>query len=332
MANDRRTRETDEVAVSGEDPPADERGDLAATEAFELLAHETRMAAMRALWEAGEPLRFSEIADRAGIADTGNFNYHFGKLAGHFVRKDDERYGLTRSGRQAMTAVIAGDVTERPAFDPVTVDESCPYCGARIELHHDADVLRVLCSSCSGTFRGERQTLQGRPNPSGTITTFAFPPAGLRDRDPGSILDAALMRLTARFRQMGDGLCPDCAGPVARTVTVCDDHDDAGLCETCRSRFVGLVTHRCDTCRTAHSGILALVGLTDRRVRQFFHDHDRDLVDPSWDSAQAFLGAEERLRSADPVDYEATWTIDGDALSMRVDGEGRLVDVEIRRE
>jgi len=308
----------------------DAPSDLEPTAAFELLAHETRLAAMRVLWEAREPLRFSEIADRAGISDTGNFNYHFGKLVGGFVREVGDRYALTRSGRQAMTAVLAGDVTEHPSFDPVTLEESCPYCDAAVELHHDADQLRVLCSSCSGTFEGERETLSGArdphgtPNPPGTLSTFAFPPAGLRDRDPDTVLEAALSRLVSRSRDASAGVCPDCAGPVDRTAAICPDHDPEGICEACGSRFAGLVTMNCETCRNTHAGVLALVGLSDPRIVSFFADHGIDPLDPSWAFATAFLGVEERVRGTDPLDYEAAWTLGDETLRVRFDADGEI--------
>ncbi len=314
--------------MTGDDLPDGDGEARAPTEAFELLAHDTRMAAMRALWEADGPLRFSEVADRAGIQDTGNFNYHFGKLVGHFVRKADETYELTRSGRVAMTAVLAGDVTGSPAFESVGLDEPCPYCGAAVELDHDADRLRVLCTECAGTFRGEREPHGGTPNPHGTISTFAFPAAGLRDRDPESVLDAALMRLTARVRSMTDGLCPDCAGPVDRSVTVCDDHDPDGVCSACGSRFAGVVTLQCETCRTAHSGVLALVGFADARVRDCFQDHGHELLVIDWATAVAFLDADERVRAVDPVDYEAAWTLNGETLRVAIDGDGRITDLQ----
>ena len=58
-------------------------------EAFVTLGNETRIEILRALQDAGGPLAFSELRDRVGVDDPGQFNYHLGKLAGHFVRKDE---------------------------------------------------------------------------------------------------------------------------------------------------------------------------------------------------------------------------------------------------
>jgi hypothetical protein len=316
------------VAVSDDPLGNDDGGStIEPTAAFDLLAHDTRLAAMRVLWAADDPLRFSEVADRAGVRDTGNFNYHFGKLVGHFVRNAGDRYELTRSGRQAMTAVLAGDVTERPAFDPVTVDEPCPYCGSQVELHHDADVLRVRCTSCEGTFQGDRRAVGGTPNPPGTVTTFAFPAAGLADRDPETVLEAALVRLVSRYTDMANGVCPDCAGPVERETAVCDAHDPAGVCERCDARFAGVLTVRCETCGTTKAGLLALAALADPRLRRAFHDHGFDPLEPTWRFALAWLGATETVHDTHPVDYEAAWTLDDETVSVRLDGDGAVTDL-----
>lgn len=296
-----------------------------AIDAFALLSHETRMAAMYALWEAETPLRFSEIADRAGISDTGNFNYHFGKLVGEYVRNQGETYSLTRSGRQAMTAVVAGDVTRQPPFDPVELDEECPYCESTIELDYGDDKLRVRCLSCAGTFETGRQTPYGTQNPRGTLSAFEFPPSGLRNRDPQAILDVALGRNIARIREMTGGLCPECAGPVEQTVSLCPDHDDTGICDSCSSRFAGEIAFQCSTCQLSNTTLLLAVCARNPQVQAYFDDHGYDLVTPSWKTFVAFLTGRERY-SVDDAEYELTWEFD-DTLTVSLDESGRITEL-----
>jgi hypothetical protein len=75
-----------------------------ATEAFATLGNETRLSILLALWEAYEPfvatnaVAFSELRERVGMRDSGQFNYHLDKLRGHFVRKTDAGYELRRAG------------------------------------------------------------------------------------------------------------------------------------------------------------------------------------------------------------------------------------------
>lgn len=296
-----------------------------AVDAFALLSHETRMAAMYVLWEAETPLRFSEIADRAGIADTGNFNYHFGKLVGDYVRDHGETYGLTRAGRQAMTAVVAGDVTPHPQFTPVELDDkSCPYCGDSIELTHGEDKLRVRCLSCAGTFEAGRETTYGSSNPHGSLSAFAFPPSGLRNRDPATILEVALGRYLGRMRELASAICPDCAGPVDRTVSLCHNHDSDGICPTCSSRFAGEVSFQCRTCRMTNTSLLAAVCVREPHVQAYFEEHGYDLVSPSWDTFVAFLSVTEQVQTDGEPGYKLSWTFDDETLSVSLDESGAI--------
>lgn len=76
-------------------------GEPSLADSFDLLADETRLRIVRVLL-AAEPqaLRFSELRDRAGVRDTGRFNYHLGRLRGPFVEKREDGYVLTPVGRR----------------------------------------------------------------------------------------------------------------------------------------------------------------------------------------------------------------------------------------
>jgi len=83
-------------------PTADEQsagtdlGETAAT--FSLLSDETRVRIVRALADAPDGLRFSELRSRADVRDAGRFNYHLEKLCGRLVEKSGETYVLTAAG------------------------------------------------------------------------------------------------------------------------------------------------------------------------------------------------------------------------------------------
>lgn len=297
-------------------------------EAFELLTHETRMAAMRVLWDAAEPLRFSEIADRAGISDTGNFNYHLGELVGHFVRKEGETYRLTRPGRRAMAAVLSGDITDQPQFEPTRLDQPCPYCGADVLLAHNRNKLRVLCTACDGTWRSNRWNHgTDRPHPQGTVSVLPFPASGVKDRDPAALLRTALTRLTSRWRDATNGICPECGGTTVSTATVCPDHDTEGVCGSCGSRFAGHRAIKCDVCGDTHNGVFPLNGLADPGALTYFWDHGVDLFSPTWDDVLRFLECEERIQSAEPIEAEMVWALDDEPLTVRIGADGRVVAV-----
>lgn len=71
------------------------------TDAFEILGNDTRLAILLALWEAKEPgppfaepseraVSFSELRDRVGVKDSGQFNYNLDKLVGAFIEQAEK--------------------------------------------------------------------------------------------------------------------------------------------------------------------------------------------------------------------------------------------------
>lgn len=103
-------------------------------EAFDLLGDETRLAILRALADRqrecpDEPsLTFTELRERAGVGDSGLFNYHLEKLVGRFVRDTGEGYELGYAGRQVVRSPTL-DRTRGDGGDGSSGD-GCPVCGA----------------------------------------------------------------------------------------------------------------------------------------------------------------------------------------------------------
>lgn len=106
------------------------------TDALAVLGDETRIAILRALAEAEEPLAFTELRRRAGVDDAGRFNYHLSELREYFVRETEGGYALREAGsRVVATAGVAGARGAEAVDDVVdgaTSDEessTCPVCG-----------------------------------------------------------------------------------------------------------------------------------------------------------------------------------------------------------
>lgn len=296
--------------------------------AFELLANDRRMAIMETLWEQREPMPFSDLREAVGIADSGQFNYHLGKLAGLYVRETDGGYELTRPGRRVLTAVLAGDLLDRPEVSPARVDWPCPRCGADVELRFDDEMLRLLCTECPGFFRGEAQSRrERRENPHGTISILPIPPAGVKDRSPEEALVAGIQWITHRARMFRAGMCPECSGAVDTQMAVCAEHEpEDGLCGTCGNRHAGLVDMTCETCGEGMSGLLAAATWTDPTVLSFFDDHGYDLGNLDKDAVRVAPTFEETVRSVEPLDYEMRWTLDGETLAVRIDDDLEVID------
>lgn len=123
--------------------PTDSADSTDPAEALSVLADETRLAILRALADADEPLSFSRLRERTGISDSGRFSYHLRQLCEYFVRDTPEGYELGHAGARVID--VTGAVSDSAATDPAAMSidgpsEECPVCGEencdrRIHVH-----------------------------------------------------------------------------------------------------------------------------------------------------------------------------------------------------
>ncbi|WP_135365988.1 ArsR/SmtB family transcription factor [Halosimplex halophilum] len=123
-------------------------------EAFELLGDETRLSILRALAEADEPLAFTRLRERAGVADSGRFSYHLRRLCEYFVRETADGYELGHAGSRVIAATGEADDTDAPTVDTAGSDanaagtDECPVCG-------DEECEKLFHVHLSAPWRGE---------------------------------------------------------------------------------------------------------------------------------------------------------------------------------
>ena len=304
---------------------------LSPDDAFALLGNETRVAILRALGEADEPLSFSALHDRSDVRDSGQFNYHLEKLVGHFVRKDDDGYTLRRTGRRVVEAVLSGAVTETPSLERTPVDEYCEYCGAPIEVTWQHGSVRMYCTECAGTYGRAYDEGRGVPAGEGYLGRLPLPPAGVRDRTPEEVLRAAWTWGNLEIFAMASGICPRCSATVETSVRVCEDHDASdGLCPSCESVYAVAANVSCTNCIFVSGGgaVIALVANTD--LLTFVTEHGLNPVAP--ESIRVLNGVhgdyDEEILQRDPLRARFTFHIDDDSLALTVDENLAVVDVE----
>lgn len=172
------------------------------SEAFGLVASETRFAVLRALWDlttrTGESsVSFAELRRASGIADSYQFNYHLDQLTPQFVRDVDGEYGLTVAGRRVVGAAFSGGLTDTETeVDPRPVRE-CPDCGDTVALWYRHGEMRVQCRGCG------RHEADVRAPPALVATT---------DSDD---LDRVLGKhLLTEIQRLNRGFCLYCGGPL----------------------------------------------------------------------------------------------------------------------
>lgn len=312
---------------------ADDAGEnpLAPDEAFEVLGNEIRMEILQRLADAEDPLPFSELRDRVGVGDSGQFNYHLDKLVGHFVDDADEGYTLQTAGERVIEAVLSGAVTETPRVEPTRIDQSCFLCGAPMQVSFRQEWVAMACTECDGLYsaseRAGAEVPPGRME-QGYLGGLTLPPAGVKGRPPEEILRAASAWTALNALGISSDICPRCSAPVNRTVRVCDDHDASeGLCRTCNRRHAVLFEDTCSNCLFTLGGaaVIGLVANTDLIAFQTTHGLNPIRLTP--EAYSIMLGYDEEILSTEPLKARFTWTIDGDSLALTVNGGLSVIDV-----
>lgn len=273
---------------------------LAGMDAFELLAEETRADVLRALaaHQRDNPrdpaLSFSELREHAGVADSGNFNYHLGKLDGRFVRKTDAGYALTPRGVRLAALAVAGFAD--PAFgDPEPLGADCPACGEPLAVAYDEGMVAVACGSDHVFPR-----------------SFMRPPGA--GRDPADLARVASLLGRQTAERVAAGVCP-----------VCDGRVDVAPRDLGTDVVPVTYTGTCADCGTPVGVPPEFVASTVPAVVAFWHERGVDVADtpvwalPLWDAA-----ATEREGEAVVV----TLACAGDRLSVTFDDSASVVTVD----
>lgn len=250
--------------------------------AFGAVADELRVDILRTLWEADDPLAFSDLRARLDVRDSGRFNYHLGKLRGRFVEQTEDGYRLRFAGQRLVTALYSGVYTEDASVDPTPVPWPCFECGGDLEASYGDEYAEVTCADCGVT-----------------IVASEIPPAFVdgREDDLATAIDGYLRTL---IRQTSAGFCPRCSGPMTGELEGGEHGPVAALaCERCGGEF---------------RGIASMLALDHPAVIAFYYEHDRSLREiPVWE-LEWFADVE-----SDGDDAVVTVVLDGDELPVRID-------------
>lgn len=298
---------------------------LAPDDAFAVIGNDTRMEILQTLAEADGPLSFSTLRERVGVRDSGQFNYHLDKLDGHFAQQRADGYALHRAGERVIEAVLSGAVTDAPVLEPTQIEESCPFCGAPIEVSFTEERVEFYCTSCAGVFGASPAQASFDVEDHGFLGRLSLPPAGLKDRSPQEIVRAAWIWGELEVMAMSAGVCPRCAATVDRTIAVCSDHNaSVGRCEACGRRYAANVEVTCTNCILDVSGLITVGLAAKTELLQFLTDHG---INPLTSHGWVTTNYDEEIRSVEPFEGRFTFTIDGDRLSLTVDEDLNVIEV-----
>jgi len=287
-------------------------------EVFGALSDDTRIATLRALWDADGPLPFSDLREAVGMRDSGQFNYHLDKLVGQFVTRTDDGYELTRAGIEINGAIETGSYTVEATLEPIDLEDPCPTCGSVRTLFYEDETVRVECESCPVGAR------------------FGVPPSVFADCDRESLPQVAEQYLQATTRRLRDGFCSFCDGHVAATVGAVPDFvedlgevpDDAPEEFVDRAPEFPLIRYECDWCGATPSDGLRSALRSHPAVVSFYHEHGIDIRDlPAW-NVGVIDPDRERVRQRDPFRAAATFEAGDESLTLVVDDALDVVAVE----
>lgn len=263
--------------------------------AFGLLGNESRVAIVRALGEASEErLSFSKLRERAGIRDSGGFNYHLDRLVDTFVRREADGYALTFAGARVVGAILSGTFTEKGATEEFELDSTCPVCGSTISASYRDERVTVRCPGCD-----ER------------LSHFGFPPGGFEDRDATELTRTFDRWLRNVFALLADGICINCSGRTHGSLTTESEYTKDG-----EEVAVAFSCERCGDAATASVGSFVV---EHPAVVAFHHDHGVDVDETTGWGLPWLRNERTELRSADPLRAATRIELDGATLELAVD-------------
>lgn len=280
------------------DTAADVSTEARLESAFRLLANETRVKILFALYEApNRVVSFSALNDRVGLADSGQFNYHLKQLTGRFIYRDEDGYALLFSGLAVCRSMLAALDAEQRTIEPFELDSDCYNCGASLVARYDHEYVVIRCPNCGIAFHD-----------------FPFPPGTLAGRDPEELLRVYDGWMRAQTTLAVDGLCTWCFGRRTSELVASEEPKVR-------------VVHTCQRCT---ADMYTTVGETFQShpvVVSFLYDRGIDIFrTPSWDLE--FLWNDEYItvESAEPWHVRLTIPAGEEELTLTIDGNAKVLD------
>lgn len=285
-----------------------EEGDhLDSIESFDVLSDERRMRILLALSDEmrddrqNPSLKFSELRKRAGIRDTGNFNYHLNKLMDElFVEKTDGGYRLTPIGLKTVGTVLASSYQGEVSRE-MDLSDDCPLCDGELKATYKKGLLRVKCVN----------------HPSEHVFENPMPLGGIEGKTTDEIVK--LMTITTQYYMelALENTCPMCYGGI-----------DIGLRTTENDEMPYMVGTVCDRCGARIEFPVRACISRYPEVVSFYHDHGINIHErPYW--ASDFWGKGNiEVVSEEPLRLHVTLSIDDDELELLLDDNADRVETK----
>lgn len=230
------------------------------TEAFKVLANETRLAILLALWETYDPyaetnrVSFSDLNDLVGVRDPGRFNYHLDQLVGWHIDRSEEGYSLRRAGYSVVQTVLAGSGITSTEHPPSRFPIDCEYCDGPTYVGYRNENLYRICTTCVGSLGMSHEGWTGEAIAEGTgglLSWYQVDPTGIATRSASAVHDIVFLKWFISTQSAISGLCHSCSGVVDGSIVICSDHaaSNDALCATCGRRYRARAIYQCTACK-----------------------------------------------------------------------------------
>lgn len=271
-------------------------------DAIGLVSHEVRAGILVALAEhqrehpRAAALSFSDLRERVGHDDPGNFNYHLKRLLGTLVEKTEEGYRLSDVGHHFVAVLHSGrfDPDRRREFPDA--ETACLLCGGASTVTYEDGSLRVACEA-------------------GHTSLLNVGPELLERHSLTTALDVAVRRTLLEARSTMDDVCPYCGGATSGTVARFPEDPVAVTFEWTCERCGAFLQNTAGGCVLYHP---AVVGFCYRR--------GVDVFDDAWTALAEHVG-DGTVVSEDPLRVQVAVTLAGDRLVLILDESTSVVDI-----
>lgn len=283
-----------------EDPTESHGESTPPAEAFKTVASEVRVEILQTLFDLHEPRSFSELREDIGIYDSGRFNYHLGELEGRFVRKGEAGYELTYAGRQVVGSIHSGIYTDQATLEPIDAGQ-CLFCEGRLLATYDDETVEIQCGDCEQI-----------------VSVFGAPPTLIEGFDRSELPMAFSRWLVTSVQRTLRGFCQDCSGRTRISHTEMSQELENTL----------TIVYTCEVCGVSGQVPLGAVVLDHPAVVAFNDDHGIDLRETLlWELPWLFED-HGTVKSEDPLRVRVTPEINGDRISLVLDGDMSVVSID----
>lgn len=274
------------------------------TAVFSLLGDDIRIDILEALsGTPGEAVPFADLRRRVGIRDSGQFNYHLGRLRGSFVRRTDEGYRLTYAGRRIVGAMHAGTYTSNATLSELSVEGGCPVCGGQVVASYAEETALVACADC-GEWRNE----------------FPFPPGSLDQYAPAELPSAFGRWGRHAIRGLVEGFCGTCAGRMDGRLVVDDPNEPA------------TVAYECGRCGSGARASVSVPALFHPAVQGFLYEQGIDASrQPLW-RLEDVVRPDVTVESTEPSRATVRFAGETESLAVTLGPDGQVQGVERLRD